>query len=233
MNKKQRRRYLREAKNLNHEKQIEADKWIKNEPQKFIRLYVKNYWFSRHMSTTFKNWRKNGKRDQCKFVRKACKNIPDYINAFCNLIYVLKTHYQHIPSDKVFEVAEVLFYKYEPIVRARVEFKFGHVNDENQDYIKKYMDKGTPEQIRAEQKARGFIPFSEFEFEEDGSYLVNFEEKVVYPRDFDNHPNSLDIDNPGVYMAQSMYGYVCGIVMGKKWDFNGDHVNKRRILLKS
>lgn len=69
-------------------------------------------------------------------------------------------------------------------------------------YVSKYNDK----QVKSMLKKHGFIPMHKIKFDMNTNWLYNTKFKLIYPKSFDAHINSLDTKNMGIYLAGKLYG---------------------------
>lgn len=122
--------------------------------------------------------------------------FPNHINTVCN-IYLIIDKYYTVDSEHLIGLLSWLFEKYE-----HKAWELWYDKYKENGYIDKYTDK----QVKSILRKHGFLPMEKVKFDKHSNWLYNTKFKLIYPKPFDAHINSLDTKNPGIYLAGKLYG---------------------------
>lgn len=122
--------------------------------------------------------------------------FPLHINTVCN-IYLIIDKYYNVESEHMIGLISWLFEKFE-----HKAFEQWYDKYKQKGYIDKYNEK----QVKSILIKHGFIPMSKCKFDKTTNWLYNSRLKLIYPKPFNNHINSLDTKDPGIYLANKLYG---------------------------
>ena len=122
--------------------------------------------------------------------------FPNHINTICNIYLVIEKYYE-VDSEQLMGLMSWLFERYE-----HGAWEIWYDKYRKKGYIDKYTDK----QVKSILRKHGFVPMDKVKFDKNNNWLYNLRLKLIYPKPFTAHINSLDTKNPGIYLAGKLYG---------------------------
>lgn len=187
--------------------------WI-TDWDRFVGRYARKFSKKNRISTTLNKVNKT----RPELVDQLVKYfpIPDHLNHAATILLILDKYYD-IEEEDIAGFITWIFDKY-----TQPAWDIWYDNYRTKDFKFKYTDKD----IIRELKARGYKKAKYTKTDLDGNYLIHYRLGYILPRMFDAHVNSLRINNPGIYLAQSLYGFNTSVYIGT----SAEHSSNKRWL---